>query len=251
MDSDNRTEKIKQEFSRKIFGLSDSPAYLDVCEEVYGYRLPLFDMMDKEQMDYLLNTVSVSSNDTVLDLGCGNGNLLRLLVAKYGCLGVGIDLFDSSLVSFDRGIQYICGNFEYLENYELSPTVTLSIDSLYFCTNIDKMVKQLGSYVGNRLYLFWSQYLFDEAADKTCLKNNHTALACALQEARIAYKAVDYSKNEYCLYVALEQALRSRRHLFESEGNLDLFEQKLEETLHGIELYEKKLASRYLYIANR
>lgn len=251
MDSYNRSKKIKQEFSRKICGLSNSPAYLDVCEEVYGYRMPLFNMMDKEQIDYILNTVPISLSDTVLDLGCGNGNLLRLLVTKYGCIGVGIDLLDSSLVSFDKDIQYICGNYEDLKDYGLSPTITLSIDSLYFCADIDKIVEQLGSYVGNRLYLFWSQYLFDEAADRTCLKNDHTSLACALQKARIAYKAVDYSKNEYCLYIALERALRSRRHLFESEGNIDLFEQKLDETLYGIELYEKRLASRYLYIANR
>jgi len=251
MDFDNRTEIIKQEFSQKICGLSNSPAYLDVCEEVYGYRLPLFNMMDKEQIDYILNTVSISSSDTVLDLGCGNGNLLRLLVTKYGCLGVGIDLLESSLVSFDKDIQYICGNFEHLKDYGLLPTITLSIDSLNFCANIDKIVEQLGSYINNRLYLFWSQYLFDEAADRTCLKNDHTALACALQEARIAYKAVDYSKNEYCMYIALERALQSRRHFFESEGNLDLFEQKLDETRYGIELYENGLASRYLYIAKR
>lgn len=251
MDSENRIEKIKQEFSLKICRLSKSPAYLDVCEEACGYRLPLFNMMDKEQMDYLLSTVPVSSGDTVLDLGCGSGNLLRLLVAKYGCLGIGIDLLDSSLVMFDKKIQYICGNFEHLKNYGLSPTLTLSIDSLYFCSNIDIIAEQLGSIVGNRLYLFWSQYLSDEAADRACLNNNRTALACALQKARIAYKTVDYSKNEYCLYIALERALRSRRHLFESEGNIDLFEQKLDETLYGIELYEKKLASRYLYIASR
>lgn len=251
MDSENRIEKIKQEFSKKISRLSNSPAYLDVCEEACGYRLPLFNMLDKDQVDYILNTVPVSSGDTVLDLGCGNGNLLRLLVAKYGCLGVGIDLLDSSLVLFDKKIRYICGDFEHLKNYGLSPTVTLSIDSLYFCSNIDIIAEQLGSTVGNQLYLFWSQYLFDEAADRACLNNNRTALACALQKAGIAYKTVDYSKNEYCLYIALERALRSRRHLFESEGNIDLFEQKLDETLYGIELYEKKLASRYLYIASR
>ena len=171
--------------------------------------------------------------------------------AKYGCLGVGIDLLDSSLVIFDKKIQYICGNFEHLKNYGLSPTLTLSIDSLYFCSNIDIIAEQLGITVGNRLYLFWSQYLFDEAADRACLNSNRTALACALQKARISYKTVDYSKNEHCLYIALAKALRSRRHLFESEGNIDLFEQKLDETLYGIELYEKKLASRYLYIASR
>jgi len=251
MDPDQRTEKIKWEFSRKIRGLSNSPAYLDVCEEVYGYRLPLFNMMDKEQLDYLLNAVPISSGDTVLDLGCGDGSLLRLLAAKYGCKGIGIDLLDSSLVPYCREIQYICGDFEHLRDYGLSPTVTLSIDSMYFCAGIDKIMEQLGSRAGNRLYFYWSQYLSDEAADRDRLKSDRTALACSLQKAGIAYKAVDFSQNEHHLYIALEQALRNRRHAFASEGHLDLYKQKLDETLYGIELCEKGMASRYLYIADQ
>jgi len=251
MESDQRTEKIKQEFSRKIRGLSNSPAYLDVCEEACGYRLPLFNMMDKEQLDYLLNAVPIASTDTVLDLGCGDGSLLRLLAAKYGCRGIGIDLLDSGLVPFGKDIQYICGSFEHLKDYGLSPTVTLSIDSMYFCAGTDKTVEQLGSRAGNRLYLYWSQYLLDEAADRDCLNSGRTALACSLRKAGIAYRAVDFSKNEHRLYIALEQALRERRQAFEAEGRLDLYRQKLDETLYGIELYEKRMASRYLYIADQ
>lgn len=251
MNSDQRTDRIKQEFSRKICGLSNSPAYLDACEEVCGYRLPLFNMMDKEQIDYLLNAVPISSRDTVLDLGCGDGSLLRLIAAKYGCNSIGIDLLDSGLVSFGKEIQYICGDAEYLRDYGLLPTVTISIDSMYFCASIDKIIEQLDNRAGNRLYFYWSQYLLDEAADRDCLKSDFTALACTLQKAGITYRSVDFSKNEYRLYIALEQALRSRRHAFETEGHLDLYKQKLDETLYGIELYEKKMASRHLYIANQ
>lgn len=69
------------EFDIKIGRLTRSRAYLNYCEEVYGYRMYLFNMTDKEQIDYLMEAVSVSERDTVLDLGCGSGSLLNLLAA--------------------------------------------------------------------------------------------------------------------------------------------------------------------------
>lgn len=36
---------------------------------------------------------------------------------------------------------------------------------------------------------------------------------------------------------------------FEKEGNTDLFQNKLREDLMGMDLYERGLARRYLYIA--
>ena len=42
---------IKDEFSVKIGRLTKSSAYLNYCEEVYGYRAYLFNMLDKQQME--------------------------------------------------------------------------------------------------------------------------------------------------------------------------------------------------------
>ena len=47
----------KNEFSEKIERLTRSSAYLDFCEEVYGYRVYLFNMMDKQQIDFELNNM--------------------------------------------------------------------------------------------------------------------------------------------------------------------------------------------------
>jgi hypothetical protein len=44
------------------------------------------------------------------------------------------------------------------------------------------------------------------------------------------------------------EALQKYRGEFEAEGNADLYEQKHQEDLLGMELYLKGLASRYLYI---
>jgi hypothetical protein len=42
-------KNFKDEFDNRIGRLTKSKAYLDYCEEVYGYRIYLFNMMDQEQ----------------------------------------------------------------------------------------------------------------------------------------------------------------------------------------------------------
>ncbi|MPM13086.1 hypothetical protein SDC9_59441 [bioreactor metagenome] len=244
-------ESINEEFSNKIGRLTKSKAYLDFCEEVYGYRTYLFNMMDKEQLDFIMNSVPLSSDDTLLDMGCGLGSILRLLVAKYGCRGVGIDQLKSD-VTDRNGITYINGDIDQISGYHLTPTVTLSIDSLYFSKDIDKLLRQAYDFEGNRMYLFYSQYLFDETAgDRSTLQGDHTKVADILNKNKISYKTTDYSDNERLLYKKSLAALKKRKKAFSEEGNADLYEGKLKEDTMGKHLYDKGLASRYLYIIER
>jgi hypothetical protein len=56
---------LADEFGEKIGRLTRSSAYLDFCEEVYGYRAYLFNMMDKQQIDFILDSIPVSAEDTI------------------------------------------------------------------------------------------------------------------------------------------------------------------------------------------
>lgn len=241
---------VRDEFSEKIGRLTRSSAYLDICEEVYGYRIYLFNMMDKQQIDFVLNSIPVSAEDTVLDLGCGSGSILNLLVKKYGCRGIGMDQLNGDILDrTGKAFTYINGDIDRISDYSLKPTVTLSIDSLYFSKDLDKLVRQLKSMENNKMYLFYSQYIFDEAfGDKSILQSHNTKVSDALNKNNIAFKTIDFSENECLLYENSLKALKKYKKTFEDEGNLDLYEQKLKEDMMGLELYEKNLASRYLYI---
>jgi ubiquinone/menaquinone biosynthesis C-methylase UbiE len=88
-------------------------------------------MMDKQQLDFVLDSILVSADDTILDLGCGSGSILNLLVKKYGCRGIGIDQLDCDILDRNSmAITYINGDVDRISDYSLKPTVTLSIDSL-------------------------------------------------------------------------------------------------------------------------
>ena len=244
-----RETMIREEFNKKISRWTRSSAYLDFCEEIYGYRTYLFNMMDKQQIDFLLNSIQISREDTLVDLGCGSGSILNLLVAKYGCRGIGIDQLDSdTLKQCGKAITYINGDMDKVSDYNIKSTIALSIDSLYFSNDLDNLVRQLISIGNKKMYFFYSQYMFNETTgDKRILLSNNTPIADVLQSNLLSFKTVDYSEHERLLYQSSLRALQKYRKAFETEGNTDLYEQKLQEDLKGMELYNKGLARRYLY----
>lgn len=241
--------RTKADFNRMINSATDSPAYLDYCEEIYGYRMYLFNMMDKQQLNYLFNTISVTKSESILDLGCGTGSILNHLVQKYECHGIGIDQLDiAAIQKCSKKISYIEGDIDDLPG-NLNPDITLAVDSLYFSTDLDNLIGLLKRFANNRLYIFYSQYIFDEAKkDKSVLHQDNTRIALSLQKNDLRYSVVDYSANEKNLYENASKVLPKYKNALFREGNSELFETKMGENKSGKELYDKGLASRYLYI---
>ncbi len=240
---------VNAEFCDKIGRLSGSAAYLDYCEALTGYRLPLFNMLDKRQLDYVLQELPVSPEDRVLDLGCGSGCILKRLVESRGCSGTGIDLLPPELMEKSgSALRYVSGNIDRIEEYSLSPTVTLSIDSIYFSRDPAALLRSLCSLPNNRIYLFFSQYLVDSTADRGALRPDRTDVANILNSLSAAYDTVDFSRNEAELYRRSLILLDRLREDFRREGCFDLYEQKYKEQLLGLRLYDTGSAARHLYI---
>lgn len=244
------TSSQSNEFEDKIARLPRSETYLDFCKEMYGYRLPLFNMMDREQFDFLFSEMKCSAADVILDLGCGSGSVLRYVTEKFGCKGVGVDLLSRELLPPDgETVRYISGDIDRFNELEIKPSITLCIDSLYFSKDLGKLLNQIYSLQNNRAFLFYSQYIFEETTSgRTILQADHTMLAEQLKRQNISYRAVDFSENERAFYPAALSALEEHKDKFRLEGNSDLYEKLLTDNLLGKELYDTGRASRYLYI---
>lgn len=246
------TKEVKNdtraEFQARIGCLMRSPAYLDFCEEVYGYRLALLNMMDREQIDTLSKLLALDTSDTLLDLGCGSGSLLNHLVQQSGCRGIGVDQLDrSNVLCADERITYIEADMSSIQKFELHPTATICVDSLYFVETLDDILLTLYRKQSNRMFLFFSQYLFKPNEDKGRLKAENTGLAEALNRTGIPYTTIDYSVNERAHYERSIQSLKRLKPAFVQEGNQELWKQKMQEAEFGKQLYEQGRASRFLY----
>lgn len=241
--------KVREEFSETMNRASNSGAYLDFCAQVYGYRMPLFNMMDKEQLDYVFDLIPVSAGDTILDIGCGTGGILNHLVEKYGCRGIGIDQVETPRVAGNGVLSFIRADIDCIMEYGLTPSITIAVDSLYFSADLDTLLRNLTRIPHNRLYLFYSQYIMDSGKkDERLLQPGGTRVGAVLYQAGIPCKTIDFSKNERRLYEAGLDFLPQYRDSFEAEGNIGLYETKLKEYTTGKTLYDQGLASRHLYI---
>lgn len=58
---------------------------------LFNYRV-IFFPTEKIHLDYLKKNLTINNSDIVYDLGCGNGRILKYLIADSKARGIGIEL---------------------------------------------------------------------------------------------------------------------------------------------------------------
>ncbi len=100
-------------------------------------------MSERKDLEIIASLVPAGSR--VLDLGCGNGELLAWLQQNKGCSGYGIEIADANVLScVQRGVHVIQLNLEdglaLFDDHSFD--VVLQVDTLQHLRNTERMLRE-------------------------------------------------------------------------------------------------------------
>lgn len=64
----------------------------EVQKKSYGHKLCAFLGTEPDKVEALLDVLQLEVDDVFYDLGCGDGRIVREVVQKFGCTGIGVEL---------------------------------------------------------------------------------------------------------------------------------------------------------------
>lgn len=256
--------KLSMKHRRDAFDLwmtrsAKSAAYAEYCRRVNGMTLIQFNMVDREQLTKLLDTLQLTPRDRVVDLGCGIGTLTEHVSDQTGAHVTGIDFADAAISCASersqdkRGrLSFQVGDLNSLELPGASFDAALVIDSLYFVEDLDRVVGDILALLrpGGQVGAFFTS-IRRRGDEAEILTPERSRLGMALQRHGTRFTAHEFTENERRFWQASRQAANELKGAFEAEGNLRLWESRNREVSTMLNAYESSSARRYLYHVER
>lgn len=230
-----------------------SKAFSDFCKEAYGEDFSQDGFSDISQVDMILEYIPKDAH--ILDVGCGNGAMLRYLQQKTGAYIHGFDyskkaiknacLLGNEKSDFQEGI---IGEKEYDDN---SFDLIICMDSIYFASDMTKFVNQIRRWLKPGGVLFVA-YQEGDVMDKT-ENSDTTVFAKAMKKIGWEYDAKDITDKSYDMLTKKREVAIKYQDKLIAEGCASWAELLVMQTdyiLDGREKYFSNM-SRYIYTARK
>lgn len=227
-----------------------SKAFQVFCKEAFGEDFSQDGFSDVAQVNRIIPLVPKGREAHVLDIGCGNGKMLRYLQQKTGCEIHGFDYAENAIAEackmtnkadFREGI---IGEIDYPKE---SFDVITSMDTMYFAQDMEAFVAQAYGWL-KKGGIFFVAYQEGDVMPKT--ENvNTTVLSKALEHLEIPYEVEDITRETYEMLKKKGEVAEHFKTAFEEEGNSDWYEMLMWQTQCAKESYEKFQTemARYIY----
>ena len=250
-----RTERFGKRFNNTLIRSDKSKAYSSFCERVFGRDLCQANLMDMSQLKKLLEVLNLTSENRVLDMGCGMGRIAEYISDVTHAHVLGIDIADEAIKRAQARtlkkryrLEFREGDLNNLLLPPASADTIIAIATLHYAENLEKTIGQMKAVLTphGQMGLFSFQYCFDDDTPDILLPDN-TNLAQALKKHNLPFKAWDFTEKEKEIWHRQLQVATELMEEFRAEGNLDLCEDRIEECEEDLPRVEAGKKRQYLY----
>ena len=224
-------EKLSNAFTNFYKEVSSNSAYKDLCFDVQGIPTSCYNMLNKDQWNHFKQTVQElsGSEQSFIDLACGNGNILLHLEELYQLHCFGVDILSEAIPPLSSE-KYLQLDLNQKYSLEKSFNFAYCLDGLYNVPKKEKQVERILKTLkpGGFLYLTFSE-------------TSNTKL--------IEKKLPQFTKTEYTTQDQLMWDL-AFNFIVEKEVELGgfLYKTKKSEIDNFLKLHKSKKVRRFSYI---
>jgi len=232
-----------------------SEAFAEFCREAFGDDFSQDGFSDWRQAERILKLIDSGREFHVLDVGCGNGKLLKWIHGKTGARVHGFDYSANAIAEAKRGAdgdgEFIEGCIGEVDFPKESFDLVISMDTMYFAPDMSAFIEQIISWLKKDGTLFVC-YQEGDVMPKT--EDAHsTVFARALASKGISYEVEDLTRESYEILKKKKEVALKLEDAFRKEGNDEWFEMLIGQAAYADEPYEsysRKLA-RYAYTVRK
>jgi len=250
-----RRQRMSSGFDEWLIRSCECKTYSRFCELVYDIDLCQCSMVDRVQLDKLLEVLDLTPANRVLDLGCGVGRITEYISDRTGAKIMGVDFAEGVIdrankrtaMKRDRVSFCVC-DINDLNFPSNSFDTIIALDTLYFVDDLDETLGAMKRIIGDagQMGIFYSQIIKpDDPRD--LLDADSTRLAKALHSNTLPYRTWCFTENEYEIWRKEMEIAEELKADFEREGYMDLYEARVKEAEHLLEVVKDRRESRYLY----
>lgn len=234
---------------------NESKCFKKYCTAAYGANFSQDGFSDINQINLIFDYAPKTDDLHILDIGCGNGKMLKYLQSRIGGYIYGFDFSEIAIrtarsenISKSEFKEGIIGEIDYLPDMF---NLIISMDTVYFAKDMTNFLGQVYIWLKND-GIFFIGYQEGDIMPKTdnC---DTTVLVKALNANNFKYDVIDYTRQTYDMLNHKRKTIIDFHDDFIDENLQDWYSIILNQTNSAAVSYEEYKAhnARNIFVAGK
>ncbi len=207
-------DDLIMEFEETFNLIVNSEAFLKYSEMKLELNIKEYSMLIKEDINDLIALINSYNHNSIVDIGCGTGDLIAYISKKIKGKCTGVDISKKIIEHLNKSkssnLQYVVGDIEI--GVEELYDIVICVDVLYFVENFESAINNLINITNSngKCIIYYS--------DHQLLKNGEPIIERYLKSMNIEYNVTDITEHEKKSW---ESSINAIEHLyldFKNEG---------------------------------